>query len=133
MKFDRRQDIHPEPEDDPGRFQRLYAQIYDGRFSQKPEKVLDSYGKQVTNPPAAACNKECTMVYLPVLPNQKAVPDFDPSTANFSGSYNLVWTPEQVEMLIKVATANSAAGETAIKEALREAWQRRKHLREQKS
>jgi len=64
------------------------------------------------------------------LPNDKAVPDFDPSTAKFSGSYNLVWTPEQVEMLVKVCVANFQDGEGTVKEALHEAWLRKRAERE---
>lgn len=122
--------IHPGPEDDPNRFQDLYAQLYDGVLDPRPEKVVDSYGKEVTNPPAAVCKKECTMVYLPLLPNEKAVPGFDPSTAKFSGSYNLVWTPEQIEVLIKVCVQNFKDGEETIKVALRDAWERKKRIRE---
>jgi phospholipase A2 len=70
------------------------------------------------------------MVYIPLLPNERAVPGYDPSTAKFSGSYNLVWAPEQVEMLEKVSAANFLDGEETIKMALREAWGRKKALRE---
>ncbi len=70
------------------------------------------------------------MVYMPMLPNEKAVADFDPSTAKFSGSYNLVWTPEQVETLVKVCVQNFRDGEDTVKQALREAWQRKKDIRE---
>jgi cytosolic phospholipase A2 len=61
-----------------------------------------------------------------LLPNEKAVPGFDPSTAKFSGSYNLVWTPEQVEMLIKTCTQNFRDGEATIKQVLRETWEKKK-------
>lgn len=70
------------------------------------------------------------MVYMPLLPNERAVPDYDPSTAKFSGSYNLVWTPEQVEMLVRVCVANFEQGEGTVKEVLRAAWLRRKAERE---
>lgn len=111
---------------DPDRFQGLYAQIYDGTLSERPATVVDSYGHSVTNPPAPICKHECSMVYIPLLPNERAVHDFDPSTAKFSGSYNLVWTPEQVEMLIKVCEQNFRDGEATIKQVLREAWEKKK-------
>ncbi|KIX00994.1 uncharacterized protein Z518_10060 [Rhinocladiella mackenziei CBS 650.93] len=120
-----------EDKKNPDRFKGLYAQIYDGSIlPQRPETVVDSYGHTVTNPPAPPCRYESTMVYMPLLPNEHAVPDFDPSTAKFSGSYNLVWTAEQVEMLVKVCLANYKAGEDTIKTILREAWQRKKARRE---
>jgi phospholipase A2 len=111
-------------------FKGLYAQIYDGSLIERPEKVVDSYGNTVTNPPAPVCHHEPTVVYMPLLPNEHAVADFDPSTAKFSGSYNLVWTPEQVEMLVKVCASNFRDGEGEIKTALRDAWMRKKEKRE---
>lgn len=131
LKFARR---HPqkagEGEMDPDRFQGLYAQIYDGTLCERPETVVDSYGKTVKNPPAPTCYEDCTMVYMPLLPNERAVPGYDPSTAKFSGSYNLVWTPEQIEMLVKVSVQSVKDGEDTIKIALSDAWIRRKSLRE---
>lgn len=115
---------------DPDRFNGLYAQLYDGTLCERPPNVIDSYGRTVTNPPAPVCHRDCTMIYMPLLPNERAVPDFDPSTAKFSGSYNLVWTPEQVEMLVKVCVANFVDGQATVKEALREAWQKKKAARE---
>jgi len=81
----------------------------------------------MTNPPGEVVKNESTIVYLPSLPNEKAVKDFDPSTAKFSGSYNLVWTEEQVEMLVSVCRQNFKDGEGEIKTALRESWLRKKN------
>ncbi|KAE8447000.1 hypothetical protein EG329_011482 [Mollisiaceae sp. DMI_Dod_QoI] len=131
LKFTKRQDLKPKANlKDPDRFQGLYAQIYDGELCERPPTVKDSYGNTVTNPPAPICHHECTMVYMPLLPNERAVPDFDPSTAKFSGSYNLIWTPEQIDMLVKVSMQNFRDGEQTIKQALVEGWQRKKAIRE---
>lgn len=131
IQFRKRHDIKAgtDPKD-PKRFDGLYAQIYDGKPIDRPKTVTDSYGRTVTNPPAPVNKRECTMIYMPLLPNESAVPDFDPSTAKFSGSYNLVWTPDQVDTLIKVCKGNFKDGEATVKEALHEAWQRRKAERE---
>lgn len=130
----RRPDIKPDPDtNNPDRFKGLYAQIYDGTvMAQRPETVVDSYGNTVTNPPAPESHQDCTMVYMPLLPNERAVPGYDPSTAKFSGSYNLVWTPEQVDMIIRASVANFYDGQDTIKEALYNAYQRKKWLREQR-
>lgn len=109
---------------------KLYAQIYDGEPGHHPETVTDSYGREVSNPPAPQSTRPCTMVYMPLLANEEAVPDFDPSTAKFSGSYNLVWTAEQIEMLVKVCVGNFGEGQETLKQALREAWERRRAERE---
>ena len=132
LDFKRRHDdVKPNPDPaDPDRFRGLYGQIYDGTPAPRPATVVDSYGKTVQNPPAAVVTRECTMVYLPLLPNERAVPGYDPSTAKFSGSYNLVWTPEQIDMCVGCAGANFREAEGAVKEALGNAWQRNKRLRE---
>ena len=131
VKFVRRHDIKAgEDPKDPDRFKGLYGQIYDGSLTQRPEQVVDSYGNTVTNPPAPVCHHESTLVYMPLLPNERAVADFDPSTAKFSGSYNLVWTPEQVEVLVQVCAANFREGEGEIKTALKDAWMKKKAKRE---
>ncbi|ETN46246.1 uncharacterized protein HMPREF1541_00430 [Cyphellophora europaea CBS 101466] len=132
LKFTKRNpDLKPlEDEGNLDRFQGLYGQIYDGSvLDTRPETVMDSYGHEVSNPPAPAANRECSMVYLPLLPNEAAVPEFDPSTAKFSGSYNLVWTSDQVDMLMKVSEANCAAAEASIKTVLLEAYERNKARR----
>lgn len=131
LKFTRR---HPAQkagdESDPDRFKDLYGQIYDGSvLGTRPDTVVDSYGHEVGNPPAPQIRRECGMVYLPLLPNEGAVAAFDPSTAKFSGSYNLVWTAEQVDMLMKVSEANCRAAEGAIKTALMDAYERNKAQR----
>lgn len=132
LKFTKRHpDIKPEgDEKDPHRYDAMYAQVYDGVLCERPATVKDSYGNVVTNPPAPIVHQECTMIYMPLLPNMKVVPDFDPSTAKFSGSYNLVWTPEQVQMLIDVCKQNFADGKALIKECLHEAWLKKKARRE---
>jgi cytosolic phospholipase A2 len=120
-----------EDEKDPDRFQGLYGQVYDGSLlSARPAKVIDSYGHEVDNPPAPQVTQASSMVYLPLLPNERAVPGYDPSTAKFSGSYNLVWTAEQVDMLVKVSKANCQAAEDAIKTVLKEIYERKKLNRE---
>jgi phospholipase A2 len=130
IAFTKRHDIKPDP--DPtnvDRFKGLYAQIYDGVSGPRPETVVDSYGRTVNNPPAPVVHQDCTAVYLPLLPNEKAVKGYDPSTAKFSGSYNLVWTPEQVQMLVDVSRANIQESQDVIKLALQEAWERKRDLR----
>ena len=114
------------------KFSGKYAQIYNGTPIPRPQSVVDSYGKTVATPPAPVYppeNGEVRMIYLPLLPNDSAVKDFDPSTAKFSGSYNLVWTPEQVQMLVDVCLANFSAAEETIREVLWEAYSGRKNKR----
>jgi len=131
LRYTKRHPYKPGPDlKDPDRFKDCYAQIYDCELTPRPATVIDSYGKEVTTPPAPVCTKPCSMIYMPLLPHERTVPGFDPSTAKFSGSYNLVWTPEQVETLVKVCAANFKEGEQAIKDVLIETWKRKKEARE---
>ncbi|KAF2668372.1 putative cytosolic phospholipase A2 [Microthyrium microscopicum] len=117
---------------DPNRFDGCYAQIYDGTVCPRPDTIVDSYGHTVQNPPAPISHHECSMLYLPLLPNEREVPGFDPSTAKFSGSYNLVWTAEQVETLVKVCIANLRDGENTVRNVLRESYEKKKKKRIQR-
>lgn len=45
------------------------------------------------------------LIYCPLLPNPTN-PGYDPSTSSFSNSYNLVWTPAEVQTLLKTSEAN---------------------------
>ncbi|SPO32103.1 related to phospholipase A2, cytosolic [Ustilago trichophora] len=45
------------------------------------------------------------LIYCPLLPNPTN-PNYDPSKAAFSNSYNLVWTPAQVKSLLTTSEAN---------------------------
>ncbi|KAL9562678.1 hypothetical protein ACKAV7_013242 [Fusarium commune] len=45
------------------------------------------------------------IIYCPLLPNALN-PDFNPTTASFSTSTNLMWTPDQVKSVLTTAEAN---------------------------
>jgi phospholipase A2 len=127
----RNPEAQPRGKNSPDRFKGMYAQIYDGTVvEERPAIVIDSYDQVVTNPPAAPVENDCIVVHMPLLPNEKAVKDFDPSTAKFSGSFNLVWRADQVEDLVRVSAANFRSGESVMKTALRDAWLRKKARRE---
>ncbi|KAK8015580.1 hypothetical protein PG991_008468 [Apiospora marii] len=73
--------------------------------------------------------KKLYIVYCPLLPNG-VNPEFDPSTAPFSTSYNLVWEPEQVKVLFETAGANlSQYAIHAIKRVTRHVYEENKKRR----
>lgn len=78
--------------------------------------------------PPAPADVEPAIVYLPLLPHA-VQPDYDPSTADFSSSYNLVWTQHQVETLRITAEANVRQALPTIRSVIREAYQRKKAAR----
>jgi len=83
MVFKRRHDVKPDAHvTNPDRFRGLYTQVYDGEVIEKrPEPIVDSYGNTVPSPPAPPCRQDCTLVYMPLLPNERAVPGNGSSTA----------------------------------------------------
>jgi cytosolic phospholipase A2 len=107
-----------------------FAQVFDGVLSSKPDTVVDSYGKTVPTPPSPICHTACSMVYMPLIPNEDAVPGFNPCKEKFSSSYNLVWTPEQVETLVNVCIGNFKAAEPVVKRVLLEAYKKKKTSKE---
>ena len=70
-------------------------------------------------------------VYCPLLPNA-AQAGFDPTTASYSTSYNLIWTADQVRALLRTAMANVGEDSSAInviRDTVREAYYERKSRR----
>jgi len=70
-------------------------------------------------------------VYCPLLPNA-VQPGFDPTTAHYSTSYNLIWTADQVRALLRTAMANVEENSYAvgvIRDAVREAYENKKKAR----
>lgn len=113
------------------RFGGRYAQVLDTQLLSKEEigqVTIDADAEtrdmmNERNVPQA--KRPVTLVYLPLLPN-KCQPDYDPSTAEFSSSYNLAWTNEQVEIIRRTSKANTVDALATIRTVVREAYERRK-------
>lgn len=115
------------------RFGPRYAQLLDATLMSPheigPTTIDTETGVDIMNERnVPLAKKPCTIVYMPLLPN-KVQPDYDPSTAPFSSSYNLVWTKDQVETIRKTSKANVAASMPILKAAIREAYETRKAIR----
>ncbi|KAJ7615479.1 acyl transferase/acyl hydrolase/lysophospholipase [Roridomyces roridus] len=107
------------------RFEGRYAQILDGVATSV---VAGHEGVVYNDKHQPQAWRDVMLVYLPLLPNA-VNPTYDPSTAPFSSSYNLVWTPDEVDSIHKTAEANVRNGLPIIKQAVREAYERRRALR----
>lgn len=68
------------------------------------DKFLDQYAR-VLHGIREEDGSAFYLIYCPLLPNG-VNPQYDPSTATFSNSYNLVWTPAQVKTLLSTSQAN---------------------------
>ncbi|WFD22282.1 phospholipase A2 [Malassezia equina] len=98
---------------------------YEHKYAQR----LDGWRHK--NGPVEGRDPDINFVYCPLLPNA-AQPGFDPTTAHYSTSYNLIWTADQVRALLRTAMANVEEGSRSvrvIRETVREAYERRKKAR----
>lgn len=71
-----------------------------------------------------------TVVYLPFLANDK-VPDVSPGASDFLSTWNFVYTPEQIDGVVRLARANYDEGKEQIRSTVRAVYERKKMLREQ--
>ncbi|PWZ01704.1 FabD/lysophospholipase-like protein [Testicularia cyperi] len=98
------------------------GQAIEDRFVDQYARVLRGIRQQD--------GSEFWLVYCPLLPNA-VNPSFDPSTSSFSNSYNLVWTPAQVSMLLTTSQANlDNYALSTIKKVMRHVYARKKAKRQ---
>ncbi|KAJ6444258.1 phospholipase A2 (PlaA) [Purpureocillium lavendulum] len=69
------------------------------------------------------------VVYLPFLSNEK-VPDISPGTTEFLSTWNFVYTPEQIDSVVRLARANYDEGKQQIRSTVRAVYERKKQIRE---
>ncbi|UNI22043.1 Phospholipase A(2) [Purpureocillium takamizusanense] len=69
------------------------------------------------------------VVYLPFLSNDR-VPDISPGTSEFLSTWNFVYTPEQIDSVVRLARANYEEGKQQIRSTVRAVYERKKQLRE---
>lgn len=100
------------------RFKSRYAQVLDVKLNTEEQRSaeqgpthVDESGVRYNARHQPQATRSTTMIYMPLLPHS-CQPTYDPSTAPFSSSYNLVWTEEQVGIIRKTSRADvvSCAG-----------------------
>ncbi|PWN34867.1 FabD/lysophospholipase-like protein [Meira miltonrushii] len=89
----------------------LIRQQFHGKYAQvfRVWKVKDDEfqpGLDLNPEHTPITDAEMYLIYCPLLPNA-CQPDFDPVTSSFSTSYNLVWKPEEIDILANTARANT--------------------------
>ncbi|KAG5917320.1 hypothetical protein E4U42_007300 [Claviceps africana] len=70
------------------------------------------------------------VIYLPFLTNPKG-PAISPGTTDFLSTWNFVYTPDQIDSVVKLARANYSEGKEQIRSTVRAVYERKKMLREQ--
>ncbi|KAK5118695.1 hypothetical protein LTR85_007901 [Meristemomyces frigidus] len=81
---------------------------------------------QLTSP-----NAGIAVVYFPFLANDK-VPGVDPMKADFMSTWNFVYTPDEIDSVVRLARANFNEGREQTRRTIRAVWERKRTLRLQK-
>ncbi|KAL1915006.1 uncharacterized protein VTP21DRAFT_7711 [Calcarisporiella thermophila] len=107
------------------RFTGRYCEVYYGQAINPPLRGnTPNLGEH--NVPQAT--NDFHLLYMALYPN-KVDSTFDPCKAPFCSTYNLVWTPEQIDQLVRTAVANFTEGEARIKQVLKDVWTKKKEAR----
>ncbi|KAG7287919.1 hypothetical protein NEMBOFW57_007437 [Staphylotrichum longicolle] len=89
-----------------------------------PPPVDDASSWRLMDPDAGI-----TVVYLPFLANEKAVPGVDVAISDYMSTWNFVYTPRQIDDVIALARANYAEGREQIRATVRAVWERKRRRR----
>lgn len=93
-----------------------------------------------TSPPPKAAAEEwqlmepdagITVVYFPFLSNPK-VEHVDPVTAPYMSTWNFIYTPEDIDNIVRLARANFEEGRERTRRTIRAVYERKKRLRQER-
>jgi cytosolic phospholipase A2 len=70
-----------------------------------------------------------TVIYFPFLSNPK-VENVDPVTAPYMSTWNFIYTPEDIDNVVRLARANFEEGRERTRKTIRAVYERKKKLRE---
>jgi phospholipase A2 len=72
-----------------------------------------------------------TVVYFPFLSNPE-VENVDPVTAPYMSTWNFIYTPEDIDNVVRLARANFEEGRERTRRTIRAVYERKKKLREER-
>jgi cytosolic phospholipase A2 len=70
-----------------------------------------------------------TVVYFPFLSNPK-VENVDPVTAPYMSTWNFIYTPEDIDNVVRLARTNFEEGRERTRKTIRAVYERKKKLRQ---
>ncbi|KAM3515207.1 hypothetical protein MY11210_001100 [Beauveria gryllotalpidicola] len=76
-------------------------------------------------------NAGLAVVYVPFLPNDK-VPGVSAAESDFMSTWNFIYTPDNIEDVVRLARANYDEGKAQIRNTVRAVYERKKQLRMKK-
>ncbi|VBB77101.1 Putative Cytosolic phospholipase A2 zeta [Podospora comata] len=91
-----------------------------------PKPIDDESSWRLMEPDAGIA-----VVYMPFLANEKKVPGVDPAGSEYMSTWNFVYSPEDVEEVVRLARANYEEGRGQIKATVRAVYERKKRRREE--
>ena len=65
------------------------------------------------------------VIYFPFIPNPN-VEGVDPNTSDFMSTWNFIYTPEEIDKVVRLARANYAEGKEMTRRCVRAVYERRK-------
>ncbi|KAB8337308.1 hypothetical protein FH972_021609 [Carpinus fangiana] len=71
------------------------------------------------------------VVYFPLLPNPR-VAGVDPDTSEFMSTWNFVYTPDDIDSVVRLAQENFRDGEQRTKMAVHAVYERKRRVREER-
>ncbi|TKA82025.1 hypothetical protein B0A49_00163 [Cryomyces minteri] len=71
------------------------------------------------------------LIYFPFVPNPK-VEGVDPAKSEFMSTWNMVYTPEQIDKVVALARANFEEGKDQTKRTVKAVYERKKTKREER-
>lgn len=71
------------------------------------------------------------VIYFPLLPNPK-VAGVDPNTSDFMSTWNFVYTPDDIDQVVRLARANFAEGGEQTRGCVRAIWERKRKRRRER-
>lgn len=94
--------------------------------STAPQSKAEAEDWQLMEPDAGI-----SVVYFPFLSNPK-VQGVDPATSPYMSTWNFIYTPEEVESVVRLARANFDEGKEKTKRTVRAVYERKKKIREER-
>lgn len=91
--------------------------------SEPPSSKMVEEDWQLMEPTAGVA-----VVYFPLMAND-AVPGVDPYTSDFLSTWNFVYTPEEVDKVVRLARENFSAGRERLRRTVKAVWQRKRQER----
>lgn len=103
--------------------------------SSASETTMDGNGKgEADNNSGTTIYREdinpITVVYFPLIGNDRYDPDYDPQENDITTTWNFVYSPSQVNKLHGLAEANWNENVDQVRQVLRGVWERKKKQRE---